>query len=53
MKAVLWTLILLALLLYTHGTFEEIRGHKYMTPYSVDIAFVLMSLVACFGAGSL
>lgn len=53
MKSVLWTLLLLALLFYTHGTFEEIRGHKYLTPLSLDIAFLIMAFVACMGVGLL
>ncbi len=53
MRSVLWMLILLAFLLYTYGTFEEIRWHKYQTPLSLDAAFVLMTLVACVGVSIL
>jgi len=53
MKSLLWTLILLAILFYTHGTFEEIRGHKYLTPHTIDIAFLIMAFAACMGVGLL
>lgn len=53
MKAVLWTLLLLSILLFTHATFEEIRNPKYQTPFSLDLAFIVMSFVACFGVSLL
>lgn len=53
MKAVLWTLLLLSVLLFIHATFEEIRNPKYQTPFSLDLAFIVMSFVACFGVSLL
>lgn len=49
----LWTAVLLSFLLYTYGTFEELRNSKFYTPRSIDLAFVLMSLVACIGVALL
>lgn len=53
MKAVLLALLLLSLLLFTYGTFEEIRNPSFRTPFSLDLAFIVMSFVACFGVSLL
>lgn len=53
MKAVLLALLLLSLLLFTYGTFEEIRNPGFKTPFSLDLAFIVMSFVACFGVSLL
>ncbi len=53
MKSVLWLMLWAAVLMYTHGTFEEIRQSKYLTPLSIDLAFIVMAFVGCCALGLL